>query len=706
MFHLRIFLLIFFISAFSDCQRTTNKMYVDLTSVTGGCFRNLNATHQIGCSSALGGNVGVLHYIESHKDLEWVLSDGPTAPFVVLMQPLDFNLTTVMKLVNSKRVNGILLINSMNYTQPAKFSADHSCPNDAYGLYHNSSEYSKCQQVTWNKAGNGIFFKDFGISMFVVDNVTDLNHLIVECYEKFNKPVDGKVRSYPLCAIQLKEAMDGAKDSVTCIRRSSLYTNLNDPKILCDSLGDKNVIATIKTVSTNVTNDYREPDSVIVVGTQMDSFSMFFNEFMSSDNTVTGIVSLLAIAEALGKVRTEISNDPKAKDIMFAFFQGESWDYIGSSRMLYEMEKGRFPSKLKDGIRMLKLINITHVSHFVELRQLGLRDEGKLWIHSDPLSRRTGKIDTEIGKMISILKEAGSAASVAINDTGKTQPLPPASVQRFLMKRALPAIVVTDHKKAYTNQYFNSRLDLPQFINASSDHYDNVTEQSEELTKLSTAIARMLYKLSTGKDASDSLSVDPMTVAHLLFCFQHPPHCELFNQSVDEIDLKVLQEIDRPFPFYVSVAKNTNHITYLTQKLLAQYIGDKVPDKTKDTCKVDDNDKNETCTYLWMQGSLNGTKREGWCIRSTAQLSDAESPVFLSEMSDYDWNSGVYSTWTESTWTSFEVRMFLIPSEQFKTTVLSLGVIITLCSFLLVYFINKNSNILFLQCGSPRYYTY
>ena len=40
--------------------------------------------------------------------------------------------------------------------------------------------------------------------------------------------------------------------------------------------------------------------------------------------------------------------------------------------------------------------------------------------------------------------------------------------------------------------------------------------------------------------------------------------------------------------------------------------------------------------------------------------------LFFSEMSDYDWKSGVYSTWTESSWEVFEVKMFLIPSSQFQ----------------------------------------
>ena len=54
---------------------------------------------------------------------------------------------------------------------------------------------------------------------------------------------------------------------------------------------------------------------------QMDSFSMFEDMYPSADSAVTGIVTLLAAASALGKVKNRI--DPSLhKPIMFSFFNG------------------------------------------------------------------------------------------------------------------------------------------------------------------------------------------------------------------------------------------------------------------------------------------------------------------------------------------------------------------------------------------------
>ena len=51
---------------------------------------------------------------------------------------------------------------------------------------------------------------------------------------------------------------------------------------------------------------------------------MFENIYPSADNHVTGIVGLLAAAEALSKYKDHIINKNDSKDILFTFFQGVS----------------------------------------------------------------------------------------------------------------------------------------------------------------------------------------------------------------------------------------------------------------------------------------------------------------------------------------------------------------------------------------------
>lgn len=52
-----------------------------------------------------------------------------------------------------------------------------------------------------------------------------------------------------------------------------------------------------------------------------------------------------------------------ARNIMFILFNGEAYDYIGSSRVVYDMLDGNFPNDL------IKL-NQSHIGLFVELSQI------------------------------------------------------------------------------------------------------------------------------------------------------------------------------------------------------------------------------------------------------------------------------------------------------------------------------------------------
>lgn len=54
--------------------------------------------------------------------------------------------------------------------------------------------------------------------------------------------------------------------------------------------------------------------------------------------------------------------------------------------MLYDMDKGALPLKLK----------MDHVDRIVEVNQLAYREEGKLWIHADPVSRNDPNISSEV----------------------------------------------------------------------------------------------------------------------------------------------------------------------------------------------------------------------------------------------------------------------------------------------------------------------
>lgn len=59
----------------------------------------------------------------------------------------------------------------------------------------------------------------------------------------------------------------------------------------------------------------------------------------------------------------------------------------------------------------------------------------------------------QVDRLISLLKTIGQSLGTAIDSINQSQSLPPASVQSFLKKQNISAVVITDHKEAFTNRF-------------------------------------------------------------------------------------------------------------------------------------------------------------------------------------------------------------------------------------------------------------
>ena len=130
--------------------------------------------------------------------------------------------------------------------------------------------------------------------------------------------------------------------------------------------------------------------------------------------------------------------------------------------------------------------------------------------------------------------------------------------------------------------------------------------------------------------------------------------------------------------------------------------------------------KEEDCIHLpryWFAGYKN----QGECGVTTQNYSLALSPAFIIEgnrlvfalafqyiilfiictfpITDYNWSSGEYSTWSESTWSALSSRLFLRPSRTHEIVTLTIGFVVLILSFCLVYIISSRSEILFEDPG-------
>uniref|UniRef100_A0A3P8TRQ4 Nicastrin n=1 Tax=Amphiprion percula TaxID=161767 RepID=A0A3P8TRQ4_AMPPE len=681
----------------ASCNSVEKKIYVHL-NYTVPCVRLLNATHQIGCQSSLSGDVGVLHVLESEENLDWVLSSGPNPPYMVILESSLFTRSVMMKLKNgSSRVAGIVVV-APNTNPVEGFSPHTSCPNENTGVYSESYDptLAHCNVTVWNPLGNGLSYEEYDFPIFSLKDDND-TQVIRQCYLNHNQAVNGSSPRYPLCAMQLYSHMSAVTDTATCMRRNDINFSIS-PEMVCDPLGDFNVWASTRPLN-NTEKGHKMWEKVVIAAARLDSRSFFFDVAPGAESGASGFITLLAAAHALRNVTQEAQPN---RTIFYTFFQGETFDYIGSSRMVYDMENNQFT------------VDLDNVHSVLEIGQVGLHGESRLWLHSDPVSRRNSSVNEEVRKLIENLQSAAAGLGFTVGEAGFSQPLPPSSFQRFLRARQIPGVVIENHQLNFTNRYYESMYDNAEYLNVSyppnltpEEQLEFVTDTAKALTEVATMVARALYVQAGGEEnQQDNINADRQIVSQMLYGFLVRSNNSWFQQLIPS-DL-TSHLTDRPTNFYVGVNQQSSEPTLLVQYLLANLTGSAI-NITQENCqnqREDENDKESKhmFTYMWVQGAAppNNTKREGFCVRSTVRLSRAVSPAF--ELRDY--TSKDYSTWTESRWKSIKGRIFLVASHELEMLTLGVGVGVLLASLLLTYIISSKADILFSSGREPTNATY
>merc|ERR1719450_211690 len=137
----------------------------------------------------------------------------------------------------------------------------------------------------------------YGVPIFALTDKEEIRR-IVDCALEYNYK-NGNEKTYPLCGIEMKDFMFAAKDTPTCKRKSEMANPILST--YCDPLGDYNVIGTLNPMVENL-----ESKSIVMVSTKLDSTAFFHDIAPGADNGVTGIVTLLAVARALGDYKRSI----------------------------------------------------------------------------------------------------------------------------------------------------------------------------------------------------------------------------------------------------------------------------------------------------------------------------------------------------------------------------------------------------------------
>ena len=294
--------------------------------------------------------------------------------------------------------------------------------------------------------------------------------------------------------------------------------------------------------------------SVIVLTSRTDSFSMFSDISPGADSVITSLVTFLTVVHTLGQpsVKAVIKERAPERNVLFALFDGEAFDYIGSSRTVFDMSSGNFPvdSDYKKGEALnMSQIQTKHFSHFIELNQLGLRGNDtqthKLFIHKNIDPNPELNVLTK-----TIITNAKDVPDLQFENISDGSPLPPSSLQTFLKyDNSLIGIVIANHRKEYTNKYYNSLYDDFDKLGVE------MSKLAKSLTNIATIISKSIFDLliprsNLTENNELNITSNEKLMENLLNCYLINTSCSLFNT--------VYKEEGNPLPL-----NNTNSISKL-----------------------------------------------------------------------------------------------------------------------------------------------
>ncbi|KAF6205369.1 hypothetical protein GE061_019540 [Apolygus lucorum] len=545
---------------------------------------------------------------------------------------------------------------------PDHYSPDDVCPNRNQG-YCDSNQ-------PWNPDGNSFLIKDWPFPVFLVQDDDYLKN-ITDCYKNFNTPVDSTQLSKPLCTLLLKSHMFAAVNSEVCTRR--MVQQMVSIVKFCDPLGSENIVYPM--ISHNDTKEKK----LIAVIARMDSTTLFDGLAPGAMSAVSGSATLMVLAEILNDLRPVIKAHDMFRGLTFILLNGESFDFIGSQRIVYDMEQGTFMTQNNK-------ITLADIGMIIELSQLG---PGKTFF----VHRTADTYAADFANSLIVLSK-NTTVEFKLSSMQPNQ-LPPVSINTFLGANSnISGIVVTNYDKSFTNRYYNGLFDndtnLP--VNVPGSQFENKLppkgSTQSNLASAATIIARSIANAITKNEAIPydiKLSRYVESVNEVLQCYLVSRKCKLFEKLYPMIASGA--KGPEVLSLYVGIPTSVSHITRATWKVLA-YLGSDSETSSSENCTALCS-KDSELQCFWVKEETG----EGKCVMSSARLLTAVSPAF--EIEGYNWSSKQYSTWTESVWADTSVRMFVQGDHTKELVVMLSGLFTFFVSLASVYFINKNYESLF-----------
>ncbi|KAL2608334.1 hypothetical protein R1flu_026907 [Riccia fluitans] len=639
-----------------------NSMYqmVDGTA----CVRLLSIQGEVGCAGPSRKAV--------HAPL-WYLSDASLrlSRKTTIVMPLPALHDFLNRIVNepslAKHVAGVLVESDVGEQNATIFSPDAKFPQAEFAPY-------KAQYI-WNPPGSGVLQQRFNFPVFLLTPESTASvKMLIASNEKRNYEYPLHVAEFDMV---MQSTKSGTHDSVSCLKEWA-----------CLPLGGYNVWSALPALNASAPTE----NPIVLVMAAMDSASLFRDATPGADSPLSGLIAMLAAADALSRVPDV---DQFQKQIIFLAVTGEAWGYLGSRRFLRELASGN-PS--------LSGLSMSRIHQVLEVGSVGKAvDAGRatLYFHKqkDQVSMATQQIVEALQSSASSLTGAQHVGAVEIKPASKLNPgVPPSSIMSFIQKNSsTAAVVLQEFDKVFKNPAYHSDL----------DGVNNIDKNS--IAGTAALIARTVYLLGDSAANStqlQSIDVNSSLVDDLVGCLiaQTPGmECDLVKGLITPTQ-KYANHYVGVFlgePTSSPYLENVDDTSRFVWNFLASRTGIIRHQRVRD--RDDAGRRNafassfEECTQKCSNADeicVGATgEHKGRCMMSTTRYLPAYSPRLTFESSGWkvvaaeldDAMSQVDPVWTESFWKAIGVRFYLKESTSQDELMLGVGTALTIGSFFAIF---------------------
>ena len=394
-----------FQSAFKDLQHS-------------GCVTLYNRNGRAGCGTVdRESESGPLFYYNSGSSSSFPSNDGQD--FVAVIEEYQLSYETVASIMKagSSYVKGILVLNSTNVNNDGEFASQGPIYPLGYNTPSAGVSYGNIQ-FPWNNNGDGLVQQDmYGVPIAYIldDESSDYireaaqdEEKAVSVYTEFNYYMGPDGINTQDCLSWHDAADNEWNPKCLPLGGTSVWAFAGSPPY--GSKDNKNSNSNSNN-NNNAQQDNGEGDGrnlayssnrkpTIVVGTSMDSTSFFHDLVPGANEGASNILTLLMAAYLLGETVDDATLDALPNQIVFGFFEGEAYGYLGSRRFLADVMGFYCKSDYKVNSvandedsdmaclypmrPSLKFKDLGQIAGLLAVDQIGVpTGDGQLYVHND-----------------------------------------------------------------------------------------------------------------------------------------------------------------------------------------------------------------------------------------------------------------------------------------------------------------------------------